>query len=121
MPRVNDALLRWPVGAGVALAVVAFGWRFLAADPFLLSALGVAWFAGTVAVYTQRDALPLTERGGRWGGAFAGVTTYVTVTLQGSLGLPAGRSFVATLTVLGLVLFGAGVGSGLTVRTLGGE
>ncbi|MEF8840636.1 MAG: hypothetical protein V5A62_03295 [Haloarculaceae archaeon] len=65
---MNDALLRWPLGAGIALTVTALGWRFLAADPYLLSALGVAWFAG--------------------------VTTYVTVTLQQSLSipLPAGRS-----------------------------
>jgi len=118
---VNDALLRWPLGAGVALVLIAFTRRFLVADPFLLSALGVAWFAGVVAVYTQRDALPLTERGGRWGGAFAGVTTYTTVTLQQSLSLsiPVGRAFAATLTVLGLVTFAAGVGSALTVRGFG--
>ena len=113
---MNDSLLRWPLGAGAALALTTLGWRFLAADPFLLSALGVAWFAGVVAVYTQRDALPLTSRGGRWGGAFAGVTTYVTVTLQQSLSVPPGRAFVATLTVLGLVTFAAGAGSALTVH-----
>jgi hypothetical protein len=90
---VDDSLLRWPLGAGAALALTTLCWRFPAADPFLLSALAVGWFAGVVAVYTQRDALPLTGRGGRWGGAFAGVTTYVTVTLQQSLSAPRdGRS-----------------------------
>jgi hypothetical protein len=73
-----------------------------------------------VALYTQRDALSLQERGGRWGGAFAGVTTYVTVTLQQSLSVPLPQAFAASLTALGLACFAAGAGSAMTVRELDG-
>jgi len=89
-------------------------------DPLLLSALGVAWFAVVVALYTRRDALPSRERGSRRGGAFAGLTTYVTVTLQQSLSVPLPQAFAAALTALGLACFAAGAGSIMTVCPLDG-
>jgi hypothetical protein len=73
-----------------------------------------------VAPYTLRDALPSRERGSRWGGAFAGVTTYLTVTLQQSVSVPLPQAFAAALTALGLACFAAGAGSIMTVCTLDG-
>ncbi|WP_276259651.1 hypothetical protein [Haloglomus litoreum] len=110
------ALRSWLVGLAVGAAVTALAYRFLVTDPFLLSTLAVAWVAAGVAVHGQRDALPLFERGGRWGGAFAGVTTYVAVTLQSAVDAPAGTVFVVSLTVIGLAAFGAGAGSAMTAR-----
>jgi hypothetical protein len=113
--------LRWPLGLLVAGAVVALAYRFLTTDLLLLSALGVAWFAGIVAVVTQADVLPLFQGGGTAGGVFAGVLTFVTVSLQQSLSPPASRAFAVSLTVLGLGLFAAAAGSALTVRAAGAD
>ncbi|MDS0219910.1 hypothetical protein NDI54_00920 [Haloarcula sp. S1AR25-5A] len=108
---------RWLFGAASAAALTAFVWQFLVTDPVLLSTFALTLFAATVALYTQRTVLPIFSRGGTWGGAFAGVTTYVVVTLQQRLALPSDRAFVVSLIVLGLASFSLAVGSALTIAS----
>ncbi|GAA5431433.1 hypothetical protein [Haloarcula japonica] len=114
MPR---SWRRWLFGAAGASALTVFVWQFLVTDPVLLSTFALTLFAAIVGLYTQRNALPIFSRGGTWGGAFAGVTTYVVVTLQQQLALPGGQAFVVTLTVLGLASFSLAVGSALTIAS----
>lgn len=118
---VKPSLFRWLFGAVGAGAVVTLAWWALTTDWYLLSALAVAWFAGIAAVYTQRDALPLFEQGGRWGGSFAGVLTYVTIAIQQTLPVSPDRAFATSLTVFGLAIFAAGTGSALTQSKASGE
>jgi hypothetical protein len=115
---VAPTLNRWVVGLVAAVAVTIPAHGFLVTDPLLLSVLAVAWFAGAVAVYDQRDALGLFGPGNRWSGAFAGVITYVSVVLLGSAGLPPNEAFVVSLTTLALAVFGLGTGSAMTIQRI---
>jgi hypothetical protein len=116
---VVHTLNRWVVGLVATVGVTIPAHGFLVTDPFLLSVLAVAWFAAAVAVYEQRGALGLFGPGNRWSGAFAAVTTYVSVVLLGSVGLPPDEAFVVSLTALALAAFGLGAGSAMTARRAG--
>lgn len=113
----EHSVMRWPLSLIVAVLTWTVG-ATLDAPPRLVSALGLTWFAATMAVFSHDDIPVLRgDDSWWWTGGFAIVTVLVVGTLEDVLGLRGDTELVVGLTIFGLVYLGAGVGAVLAQRS----